>query len=143
AAWGLVALAALADGWLRPRRLGEEDVPPDEGYRPFFRTDLAQVIWIAFLGAMVVGLTLYDVSQDPREFTWPAGMLLGLSAVAVGTALWQRREGWFLLAGLGVNLAVSLLLWERYLGAVEDWWVHLVQANVIAASLMALLWLVA
>jgi hypothetical protein len=58
------------------------------------------------------------------------------------TALWQRRENWAFGAGLALNLAVSLWLWDAHRGeALAHWWVPLVQANVLAGSATALLWL--
>src|SRR5262249_34138874 len=45
-------------------------------------------------------------------------------------------------AGLGVNLAVSLVLWHGFAhNPLEAWWVRLVQANVIAASAGGPAWL--
>src|SRR5262249_17706949 len=46
------------------------------------------------------------------------------------------------VAGLGLNLAVSLLVWHALpVASREAWWVTLVQANVIAAAGVALIWL--
>ena len=59
---------------------------------------------------------------------------------------WRRREGWAFTAALGVNLAASLAVWhfEEALNlSFDQWWVRLVQANVIASSLAALFWLAA
>src|SRR4029079_210436 len=66
----------------------------------------------------------------------PALMIVAASALAVGLALWQRREEWALVAGLALNLAMSLVLWDH--GARD---VSLLQANVIAAAVVALGWL--
>ena len=61
-------------------------------------------------------------------------------------AVWRRREGWAFTAALGVNLAASLVVWhfeEALHLSFDQWWVRLVQANVIASSLVALFWLAA
>ena len=59
-------------------------------------------------------------------------------------AVWRRGEGWAFAAAPGVNLAASLVVWyaqtELFL---QDGWVLLVQANVIASAVVALAWLAA
>jgi hypothetical protein len=79
-----------------------------------------------------------------EEHLWAAGALALACPAAAVMALWYRREDWAFAAGLGVNWAASLIVWHfhhRPALPLEKWTVPLLQGNVIAASLVALLWL--
>ena len=68
------------------------------------------------------------------------GAVVGVSALAAVQGLWQRSERWVFAAGLGVNLAVSLVLWRDHANVpLGEWWLPLLQANVIASAGAALL----
>ncbi|MBN1909785.1 MAG: hypothetical protein JW818_08600 [Pirellulales bacterium] len=76
--------------------------------------------------------------------------LLGATAVGLASvagammAVWRRREGWALASALGVNLAASLAVWHFYSDLpFEQWWLLLIQANLIASAAVALIWLAA
>ena len=61
-------------------------------------------------------------------------------------AVWRRREGWAFAAALGVNVAASLVVWHFELLrelSFNDYWLRLVQANVIASAAVAVVWLAA
>src|SRR5262249_39846829 len=69
---------------------------------------------------------------------------LAAAVLAAGLALWQRREEWAFVAGVTLNLAVSLLVCDAYAAEdVQRWWLPLVRANVLAAAGFAMLWLAA
>lgn len=91
--------------------------------------------------AVLLGLKAAFLHLD---LLWAAGAI-GLSAcVGALMAAWQRREGWAFAAGLGLNLAVSLLVWHEHRGMTLSGWLHfLLQANAIAGGLVALIWLAA
>src|SRR5262249_26912265 len=81
---------------------------------------------------------------DVGSAWWSAGPILSVSAMAGLLALWQRREIGVFAAALGVNAAVSLVLWRAHqVEPIEHWWVRLLQAHIVASSLAALAWLAA
>src|SRR5205807_1489324 len=85
-----------------------------------------------------LGLALGALGEDPSGHYWPAGAMLAVSLLAGGMALWQRSDGWTFAAGLGVNLAVSLLFWEPLIApAGEAWLIRLVQVNAVTSALLA------
>jgi hypothetical protein len=98
--------------------------------------------WVAVLALLVAGMGLRGVLEDPGRPWWPAGAVLGGSALCAGLALWRRRAGWALVASAGVDLACSVLLWDaRRADALADWWLPLLQVNLGATAATALLWL--
>src|SRR5262249_9900389 len=98
--------------------------------------------WVAALGALVIGLALRGVGTDPAGPWWSAGAVLAASATVGAVGVWLRREGWGLGACLGVNLALSLVVWHLHRDEpLADWWVELAQANVLASAAAALFWL--
>src|SRR5262249_27379623 len=73
--------------------------------------------------------------------TAPLAMVcLGL----IGHALREKSPGYAFAVGLGMHLAVSLVVRNFHHGEpIAAWWVYLAQANLIAAAATALLWLAA
>ena len=83
--------------------------------------------------------------QDYQELLWAAASIAIASGAGATMAVWRRREGWAFSASLGTNLAASLVVWYFHRNVVNfgDWWLQLVEANVIASSAVALAWLAA
>lgn len=103
----------------------------------------AAAVWVRVAGLLAVALGLKS-AMFYEEQLWGA-TAIGLASVAGATmAVWRRREGWAFCAALGVNLAASLAVWHyRYDSPFVEWWLALVQANVIASASVAILWLLA
>ncbi|MCI0461466.1 MAG: hypothetical protein L0Z62_31330 [Gemmataceae bacterium] len=142
AAWALTGAAVLAGGWAGSRRPRLLDVPPGES--PIETSPGAATGWVAGIGSVLLVLGLRWAVADPLAPWWPASSILTAGALTAGLALWARREGWALVAGLTLHLAVSLVLWHFQRGVpVERWWVYLAQANALAGAAAALLWLTA
>lgn len=73
---------------------------------------------------------------------WAALAILLASATGAVTAVRHRREAPALAAGLGGNLAASLIVWHAHgPAALATWWVPLVQANVAVTAAVAVAWL--
>src|SRR5262249_26066633 len=83
---------------------------------------------LTVVALLVLGLALRGVGQDPASPWWPAGLILALAVLAAARAAWQRSEAWAFAAGLMLNLAASLVLWESpHAGTLESWWLRLIQ----------------
>jgi hypothetical protein len=139
AAWALTGLLMVAAGWLDERRASRSDQAPT----PFFSIEHLRG-WVAVIGLIVVGLALRGLEEGRTGLLWSAGAVAVVSITAALTALWQRHAPWAFVAGLALNLSVSLVLWQAH--GTEDlsrWWVALVQGNVLTAAVVALLWLAA
>ena len=93
---------------------------------------------------MALGLKAALFHPPYEELLWAAAAI-GLASLAGATmAVWRRQEGWAFSAALGVNVAASLVVWHYYCQhgyEFQQWWLRLVQANVIASAVVALLWL--
>ncbi len=106
-------------------------------------------VWVRVAGiaAVILGLKAAFLHADiDNERLWAAAAIAIASTAGATMAVWRRREGWAFAAALGVNLAASLVVWhfeEALHLSFDQWWVRLVQANVIASSLVALFWLAA
>ena len=100
-------------------------------------------VWVRAAGILAVLLGLkaaFWPSQlqrancgRPRPSPWPA-------AAGAAMAVWRRREGWAFSAAPGRQsgrLAGRLALPVRR-ASFEEWWLRLVQANVIASAAVAL-----
>ena len=97
--------------------------------------------WVRFTGVAVVllGMNAAIVHQDRL---WAAAAIAVAGAAGAAMAVWQRRENWAFTAGLCVNLAASLVVWHFHLEEpFESWWLFLIQANILSAALVGLLWL--
>jgi hypothetical protein len=145
--WLLVGAVILFLGWLESRyrawaRRG--DIPLGA---PVVTETVAQA-WVSSIGVPVLALAVWGLWidwgtwSDPGRAWWPAGAILGLGVLAAFLALWLRRQWWAFASGLALNLAFSLVLWRENAGVpVADWWVPLVQANVVGFALTSLVWL--
>jgi hypothetical protein len=148
--WAACTPVLVLAGWWKEQQ-GED---PEASTPTALRTFLLQVLfkglspeavayWMRMIGIVVVllGLKAAIVGQD---HLWAAASIALTGFAGAVMAVWRRREAWACLAGLSVNLAASLVVWH-YQAEVPlgDWWIYLVQANVIASAAIALLWLVA
>jgi hypothetical protein len=107
--------------------------------RPTLSDTAAAIVGTAGLLAVFLGLKAAVVHQDQL---WAAGAIALASPAGALLAVQRRNEGWAFTAGLGINLAASLVVWHIHAAAgLTGWWAHLVQANAIASAVGALLWL--
>jgi hypothetical protein len=97
--------------------------------------------WVRLAGLLGTALALNSAIVR-GEYLW-AALAIGMISSAAGVmAVWRRRETWAFAAGVGANLAASLVVWHfNQIFALSDWWIVLLQVNVISASAVALLWL--
>jgi hypothetical protein len=100
----------------------------------------AAAFWVHILALLALILSV-KCAWWHHDQLWAAGAIAMVSPALATVALWRRREGEAFLAGLGVNLAASWIVWHYHAGRQIDWWVYLLQANVIAAALVSLLWM--
>jgi hypothetical protein len=140
-AWTGVAALFLSVAWRQDRRrwwaaFRAEQPPPER------ISELAVRAWLAILGVPLIGLALRGFLDDPWGAWWSVGAVLAVAVLAGLLAGWQGRPAWAFAAGLCINLAVSLPVvrahWEE---PPEQWWLPLAQVNVLAAGVVALLWL--
>ncbi|HEY7315789.1 MAG TPA: hypothetical protein VH643_41045 [Gemmataceae bacterium] len=75
-----------------------------------------------------------------QDYLWAAAAVSFVATAAALLAVGRRSPGLAFLAGLGANLATSLCVWRLYHPAPPSW-VSLGQANVLASSSVALVWL--
>ncbi|MEA1952094.1 MAG: hypothetical protein U9N87_11960, partial [Planctomycetota bacterium] len=136
--WAMYSLTVVLSTWWASVLLSE-----DEAEGPPLILVRAASVWVAISGILAVGLGLKAAFVHGDQL-W-AAMAIALPSMAGAVmAVWQRREWWAFTSALGVNVAASLVVWHVELSTpFEDWWVMLVQANVIASALVALVWLVA
>ena len=135
-AWFIVS----AMWWVASQRTvpGSEG-PPQALIRP-------AAVWVRTAGilAVLLGVKAACFHRGYEELLWAAGAIAVAGAAGATMAVWRRREGWAFSAALGANLAASLVVW--YFHHEDDfaqWWLRLIQANVIASSAVALVWLAA
>jgi len=137
--WAVYSLLVVLVTWwvASVRTLPDAQGPPQALLR------MASV-WVRIAGLAAVLLGLKLAFWETGEQLWAAAAIAIASIGGAAMAVWRRREGWAFSAALGVNLAASLVVWhyQRTLD-FEQWWVRLVQANVIASSAVALVWLAA
>jgi hypothetical protein len=127
-AWAMIGIALTALCWVETTESG--------------RPTLWVRLWAVVVGALLLALALRGVRGDPAGAWWSAGTVLGVAVLAGMLAAWTRHPGGAFVAGLGVNLAVSLGWWRANLGEpAELWWVPLVQLNAAAVACAALVWL--
>ncbi len=103
-------------------------------------------VWVRVAGILAVMLGLKAAFWHEGEQLWAAAAIAIASGAGATMAVWRRREGWAFAAALGVNVAASLVVWHfellRQL-SFDDYWLRLVQANVIASAAVAVVWLAA
>ena len=88
------------------------------------------------LKAAIIGAAFGNAYED---LLWAAAEIAIASGAGATMAVWRRREGWAFSASLGTNLAASLVVWYFYRNAgFGEWWLNLIEANVIASSTVAL-----
>lgn len=134
-AWFIVS----ATWWVASvRTLPDAQGPPQALIR-------AAAVWVRIAGilAVLLGLKAAWLHESYQELLWAAGAIATASAAGATMAVWRRREGWAFSAAFGVNLAASLVVWyfHRRTDSLADWWLRLVQANVIASAGVGLVWL--
>jgi hypothetical protein len=107
-------------------------------------------IWVraAAILAVLLGLKIAFLNADKAtdDQLWAAAAIAIASGASATMAVWRRREGWAFATAWGVNLAASLVVWHFELlhnHSFEEYWLRLVQANIIATSAVALVWLAA
>src|SRR5205814_359800 len=114
--WLVLGTVMLAASWALSRR-GEE---ASAGKVPH--------VWVPLAGIPVLALALRAVLADPTGAWWSAGAVVGVSALAALQGLWQRSERWVFAGSLGINFALSLVLWrDNHNLALNKWWLPLLQ----------------
>lgn len=139
--WANYALLVVAaTWWIASLRTAPGAAGPPQGL-----IRLAAV-WVRAAGALAVMLGLKAAFWHDGELLWAAAAIAIASGAGATMAVWRRREGWAFAAALGVNVAASLVVWHfellRHL-SFNDYWLRLVQANVIASAAVAAVWLAA
>ena len=142
--WAAYALLiVLATWWVASlRTLPDAEGPPQALVR-------AAAVWVRLAGvaAVLLGLkaAFFPHGYDYEDRLWAAAAIAIASGAGATMAVWRRREGWAFSAALGVNLAASLVVWyfHRDARSFAEWWLRLLEANVIASAAVALAWLAA
>lgn len=99
---------------------------------------------VAGLALAVVLLAIRGFLGDAQLLPWCLLWIGAITVEAAVMALWRRSETWAVLTTLGIDLLISLFLWDAPpLNERAPFWMWLLQANVLTTSLAALLWLVA
>jgi len=136
--WATYALSVVSATWwvASVRTLPGAHGPPQALIR-------AAAVWVRVAGiaAVLLGIKAALWHGSWEELLWAAASISVASIAGATMAVWRRREGWAFSAAMGVNLAASLVVWYFHRNDFGDWWLRLVQANVIASSAVALVWL--
>ncbi len=148
--WAVYALVVVLAAWwaasIRTHDAGQEGRfgPPQALLR-------MAGVWVraAAILAVLLGLKaafLDSAGKQGGEQLWAAAAIALASGAGTTMAIWRRREGWAFATAWGVNLAASLVVWHFELQrnhSFDQYWLRLVQANIIATSAFALVWLAA
>ena len=139
--WAIYALLVVAaTWWIASLRTTAQTAGPPQGLIRM------AAVWVRVAGILAVILGLKAAFWQPGEQLWAAAAIAVASGAGATMAVWRRREGWAFAAALGVNVAASLVVWHfellRQL-SFNDYWLRLVQANVIASAAVAIVWLAA
>jgi hypothetical protein len=123
--FGGPACAVLAAG-----RVGRRPVRWPEDFAP----------WVG-VSALLTAALAWNAAVAHAE-RLPGAVAVGAASAAAGwVGLRRRRDDWVFVAGLGVHLAASLFVWHRFGDApLAGWLVPLLQANGLAAAVVALVW---
>ena len=136
--WAIYALLiVVATWWIASLR-----DPSDASRPPENLIDMAaESVRVAAL--LAFGLGLKAAVLDEGEQLWAAAAIAIASMAAATMAVWRRREDWAFAAGLGVNVAASIVVWhfEIHRANFVNFWQRLVQANIIASAAFAVAWL--
>ena len=156
--WAALAVAILLacsiDGWAAPgwgyrslmlggavAALVAVGVPSALARRDAAAAGGPVIVAVVSAGALAVLLGMKAAIWH-NDHLWGAGAILLASVAVAAAAVWRREEGLAFSAGLGLNLAASLVIWHYQRGApFADWWYYLLQANGAATGAAALLWL--
>lgn len=143
--WAMYGLfVVLATWWVASIRT----LPGDQGPPQSLVRAAAGWVSAASVLAVLLGLKAAFLHSVQEDLLWGAAAIAISSIAAAAMAVWRRQEGWALAAATGVNVAASLVVWFcqwhwRPNAPLADWWLLLVQANVIASAVVALVWLAA
>src|SRR5262249_9344764 len=97
---------------------------------------------VAVVGGLAMALVVRGLPTDPAGAPWSAGVIVAVSVLAMGLAVLRRREAWAFVAVVGVHWALTLVLWPTYRAALaEHELISIIQLNLLASSLLALIWL--
>lgn len=139
--WAFYSLSVVAAAWRATNFFATAETPalPELLVR-------SAALWVRLAGLLAVAMGIKTAIFHRDEQLWAAAAIALASSACAAMAVWRRREGWAFVAGLGVNLAASIVVWhwqfaERFHFA--DAWLLLVQANLIAGAAVALVWLAA
>jgi hypothetical protein len=125
--WSLLAVAFS-------QRIGATD----RGWFDF--TGMKEAVPLLLLPCVAAVLWALNTAASRQEYLWAAAAVSLCSIATAILAAWRRSEEQALLAGLGANLAASLLVWRLY-HPLPPLWVVVIQANVLSSSLVTLIWL--
>jgi hypothetical protein len=135
--WAICLPVMAAVSWLRDRR-GTDSSP----WNPIFAPAVV-ALWVRLIGIAVVMLAM-QAALLHSDHLWAAAALFIAGTAGASMAVWRRREDWAFIAGLAVNLGASFAVWHFHLEIpFQAWWLLLIQANIIAAALIAIVWLAA
>jgi hypothetical protein len=133
--WAIWLPVCVAVAWLIDRRRSESTI-----WKSLFAPAVV-ALWARLLGSAVVGLAI-QAALLHHDHLWAAAALFLVGTAGACLAVWRSRESWAFIAGLVVNLAASFVVWHYRLETpFQAWWLQLAQANIVAAALVALLWL--
>ncbi|HVX59447.1 MAG TPA: hypothetical protein VHC19_02560, partial [Pirellulales bacterium] len=139
--WAMYAVSVVAAAW---RATSIEKIANHAGLLESLIRSAA--LWVRIAGLAALGLGLKTAVFYHDEQPWAAAAIALASAACAAMAVWSRREHWAFIAGLGVNLAASIMVWHWHMAdrlEVADMRLLLLQANLIAGGAVALVWLAA
>ncbi len=133
--WALYMPALVGAAWLSSRRQGNTGI-----LGPVLAPPIV-ALWVRVTGIAVLLLGIHAAVAF-HDHLWAAAAIAIAGTAGAAMAVWRQREDWAFVAGLAVNLAASLIVWHfRWDVPFETWWLYLVQANIVSAAVVALLWL--
>ncbi|MBY0523648.1 MAG: hypothetical protein K2R98_09615, partial [Gemmataceae bacterium] len=134
AAYGLAWSLASTPALFRSRASDEAPVTALSG---------PAATWVRITGLLAILLGI-KASIWHQDQLWAAGAIALASVAGAVMAVSRRRQEWAFMAGLGMNVAASLVVWHFQVSVpFYGWWPYLVQANCAASGAGALLWLTA